>query len=84
MVDERRARARRAVNYKLRDWLFARQRYWGEPFPIVWVDGEARPLPEEQLPLLLPETNNFKPSGTRRKPIGELRSWLTTIDPVTE
>ena len=51
----------RAVNYKLRDWLFARQRYWGEPFPIIWVDGEPRPLPEEQLPLVLPETNNFKP-----------------------
>ncbi len=49
-------KGRKSVNYKLRDWLFARQRYWGEPFPIVWVDGEARPLPEEQLPLALPET----------------------------
>ncbi|MBX3331174.1 MAG: leucine--tRNA ligase [Nitrospira sp.] len=73
----------RAVNYKLRDWLFARQRYWGEPFPVVWVDGEARPLPEEQLPLVLPETGNFKPSGTGESPLANLDAWLTTIDPVT-
>jgi leucyl-tRNA synthetase len=72
-----------AVNYKLRDWLFARQRYWGEPFPIVWVDGEARPLSEEQLPLVLPETSSFKPSGTGESPLATLDSWLTTIDPAT-
>ena len=73
----------RAVNYKLRDWLFARQRYWGEPFPIVWVDGEARPLPEEQLPLVLPETSSFKPSGNGESPLANLDSWLSTIDPTT-
>jgi leucyl-tRNA synthetase len=73
----------RAVNYKLRDWLFARQRYWGEPFPIVWVDGEARPLPEEQLPLVLPETSSFKPSGNGESPLANLDSWLSTIDPIT-
>ena len=73
----------RAVNYKLRDWLFARQRYWGEPFPIVWVDGEARPLPEEQLPLVLPEASSFKPSGTGESPLANLDAWLTTIDPAT-
>ncbi|BFU92130.1 MAG: leucyl-tRNA synthetase [Nitrospira sp.] len=73
----------RAVNYKLRDWLFARQRYWGEPFPVLWVDGEARPLPEEQLPLVLPETDNFKPSGTGESPLANLDAWLTTIDPAT-
>jgi leucyl-tRNA synthetase len=73
----------RAVNYKLRDWLFARQRYWGEPFPIVWVDGEARPLPEEQLPLVLPKTGSFKPSGTGESPLANLDSWLATIDPST-
>ncbi|HWV46189.1 MAG TPA: leucine--tRNA ligase [Nitrospira sp.] len=73
----------RAVNYKLRDWLFARQRYWGEPFPVLWVDGEARPLPEEQLPLVLPETGNFKPSGTGESPLANLDAWLTTIDPAT-
>src|SRR6185437_8073700 len=73
----------RAVNYKLRDWLFARQRYWGEPFPVLWVDGEARSLPEEQLPLVLPETGNFKPSGTGESPLANLDAWLTTIDPIT-
>ena len=73
----------RAVNYKLRDWLFARQRYWGEPFPIVWVDGEPRSLPEEQLPLKLPETNNFKPSGTVESPLANLETWLNTTDPAT-
>jgi len=73
----------RAVNYKLRDWLFARQRYWGEPFPIVWVDGEARPLSEERLPLVLPETHNFKPSGSGESPLANLSEWLATTDPVT-
>ena len=73
----------RAVNYKLRDWLFARQRYWGEPFPIVWVEGEARPLSEEQLPLMLPATNNFKPSGTGESPLANLSEWLMTTDPAT-
>ncbi|HET9844668.1 MAG TPA: leucine--tRNA ligase [Nitrospira sp.] len=72
---------RKSVNYKLRDWLFARQRYWGEPFPIVWVDGEARPLPEEQLPLALPETKNFTPSGNGESPLANLEHWLKTTDP---
>ena len=80
---ESRGKGRRAVNYKLRDWLFARQRYWGEPFPIVWVDGQALPLPEEQLPLLLPETNNFKPSGGGESPLANLTDWLTTTDPIS-
>ena len=73
----------KAVNYKLRDWLFARQRYWGEPFPILWENGEARPLPEEQLPLRLPETDNFKPSGTGESPLANLTDWVNTIDPIT-
>lgn len=73
----------KAVNYKLRDWLFARQRYWGEPFPIVWVDGEARALPEEHLPLMLPETSNFKPSGTGESPLANLEAWLVTTDSST-
>ncbi len=80
---ESRHKGRKAINYKLRDWLFARQRYWGEPFPIVWVDGEARPLPEEQLPLTLPETKEFKPSGTGESPLANLTDWLTTTDPRT-
>ncbi len=74
---------REAVNYKLRDWLFARQRYWGEPFPIIWVDGEARSLPEEQLPLALPETSNFKPSGSGESPLANLEDWLVTADPTS-
>ena len=76
-------KGRKTVNYKLRDWLFARQRYWGEPFPIVWVDGEPHPLPEEQLPLKLPETTNFKPSGTGESPLANLTDWLATTDPHT-
>jgi leucyl-tRNA synthetase len=80
---EAKRKGRRAVNYKLRDWLFARQRYWGEPFPIVWVDGEPRPLPEEQLPLRLPETNAFKPSGTGESPLANLATWVATTDPAT-
>ncbi|MBH0196202.1 MAG: leucine--tRNA ligase, partial [Nitrospira sp.] len=73
----------RAVNYKLRDWLFARQRYWGEPFPINWVEGEPGPIPEEQLPLILPETSNFKPSGTGESPLANLEEWLVTADAAT-
>jgi leucyl-tRNA synthetase len=80
---ESNGKGRKAVNYKLRDWLFARQRYWGEPFPLIWVDGEARPLPEEQLPLTLPETNNFKPSGSGESPLANLEDWLTTTDPAS-
>jgi len=80
---EAKGKGRKAVNYKLRDWLFARQRYWGEPFPIVWVNGEPRPLPEQQLPLRLPETHEFKPSGTGESPLANLTAWVTTTDPVT-
>ena len=80
---ESQGKGRKAVNYKLRDWLFARQRYWGEPFPVVWVGGESRPLPEEHLPLVLPETSNFKPSGTGESPLSNLQDWVTTIDPTS-
>jgi leucyl-tRNA synthetase len=76
-------KGKKAVNYKLRDWLFARQRYWGEPFPIIWVEGDARAIPEEQLPLRLPETSNFKPSGTGESPLANLTDWLATIDSAT-
>ncbi len=80
---ESKGKGRKTINYKLRDWLFARQRYWGEPFPIVWVGGEPKPLPEEQLPLTLPETGNFKPSGTGESPLANLDAWLATTDPAT-
>ena len=80
---ESNGKGRKAVNYKLRDWLFARQRYWGEPFPLIWVDGEARPLPEEQLPVTLPETSNFKPSGSGESPLANLEDWQATTDPAS-
>ena len=78
---ESQGRGRKAINYKLRDWLFARQRYWGEPFPVVWVGEDSRPLPEEQLPLVLPQTSNFKPSGTGESPLSNLQDWVNTVDP---
>jgi leucyl-tRNA synthetase len=80
---ESRGKGKKTINYKLRDWLFARQRYWGEPFPIIWTDGESKPLPEEQLPLTLPETKNFKPSGSGESPLANLEDWLATTDPST-
>ena len=79
-------KGRKAVNYKLRDWLFSRQRYWGEPFPIVWVDGAPQALPEEMLPVALPEMKDFAPSGTDenpRPPLARLDAWVATQDPAT-
>ncbi|TMQ62417.1 MAG: leucine--tRNA ligase [Candidatus Eisenbacteria bacterium] len=83
---EAQGKGRKAVNYKLRDWLFARQRYWGEPFPIVWVDGKPVALPEEMLPVRLPETDRFKPEGTGddpRAPLALLEDWVRTTDPTS-
>jgi leucyl-tRNA synthetase len=71
------------VNYKLRDWIFARQRYWGEPFPVVWVDGQARALPEQSLPVRLPDLKAYKPSGTGESPLANATEWLNTTDPAT-
>jgi leucyl-tRNA synthetase len=66
------------VNYKLRDWLFSRQRYWGEPFPIVWnsKDGNHYAIPESELPLLQPEMEDFKPSGDPRGPLVKATNWI--------
>ena len=80
---EANGKGRKAVNYKLRDWLFSRQRYWGEPFPIVWVDGQPKAIPEEALPLKLPESPDFTPTGTEenpRGPLGRLEHWVATQD----
>ncbi len=73
----------RKVNYKLRDWLFSRQRYWGEPFPIIFVEGQPKPLSADALPLVLPEVESFKPSGTGESPLATIESWVSTTDPET-
>lgn len=78
---EERGAGMRQVNYKLRDWLFSRQRYWGEPLPIIFVDGEARQIPENALPLTLPELEEFKPSGSPEGPLALATDWLETTDP---
>ncbi|MCP3968169.1 MAG: leucine--tRNA ligase [Lentisphaerae bacterium] len=73
-----------AVNYKLRDWLFSRQRYWGEPFPVIHMeDGSIKLVPEEDLPVLLPEMEEFKPSGTGESPLANAGEWLDYTDPET-
>ncbi|WP_407638018.1 leucine--tRNA ligase [Bacillus andreraoultii] len=72
------------IQYKLRDWLFSRQRYWGEPIPIIiWEDGTMTTVPEEELPLLLPEMKEIKPSGTGESPLANAKEWLEVVDPVT-
>ncbi len=80
---ERSGAGERRVNYKLRDWLFSRQRYWGEPFPIVFVDGQPKTVPDSELPVLLPEVEEFKPSGSPEGPLANARDWLATTDPAT-
>ncbi len=64
------------INYKLRDWLFSRQRYWGEPFPIVWEGGQHRAISEEELPVVQPEMDDFKPTGTPEPPLSKAREWV--------
>ncbi|GAX47194.1 leucine--tRNA ligase [Pseudolactococcus reticulitermitis] len=66
------------VTYRLRDWLFSRQRYWGEPIPIIhWEDGTSTAVPEQELPLVLPKTSDIKPSGTGESPLANLTDWLS-------
>ncbi|AKP03527.1 leucine--tRNA ligase [Companilactobacillus pabuli] len=69
------------VNYRLRDWVFSRQRYWGEPIPIIhWEDGTTSLVPEDELPLKLPEDSNIKPSGTGESPLANLTDWVNVVD----
>jgi leucyl-tRNA synthetase len=72
------------VNYQLQDWLFSRQRYWGEPFPILFTeDGEDKPVPEDELPVTLPDIETFEPSGTPEGPLATIEDWVSTTDPET-
>ncbi|HWJ79652.1 MAG TPA: leucine--tRNA ligase [Niallia sp.] len=72
------------VTYRLRDWLFSRQRYWGEPIPIIhWEDGTMTGVPESELPLTLPETSEIKPSGTGESPLANITDWVNVVDPKT-
>ncbi|WP_394235633.1 leucine--tRNA ligase [Niallia oryzisoli] len=72
------------VTYRLRDWLFSRQRYWGEPIPVIhWEDGTMTAVPEEELPLILPVTTEIKPSGTGESPLANIEDWVNVVDPVT-
>ena len=73
---------KKTVNYKLRDWVFSRQRYWGEPIPIVHCpDCGAVPVPEDQLPLLLPEVESYQPTGTGESPLAAITDWVNTTCP---
>ncbi|MED2793910.1 MULTISPECIES: leucine--tRNA ligase [Bacillus] len=72
------------VTYRLRDWLFSRQRYWGEPIPVIhWEDGTMTAVKEEELPLVLPKTENIRPSGTGESPLANIDEWVNVVDPET-
>ncbi|MGA4719035.1 leucine--tRNA ligase [Fictibacillus nanhaiensis] len=72
------------ITYRLRDWLFSRQRYWGEPIPVIhWEDGTMSTVSEDQLPLLLPVVKEIKPSGTGESPLANVEEWVNVVDPET-
>lgn len=75
---------KKEVTYRLRDWLFSRQRYWGEPIPVIhWEDGTTTTVPENELPLRLPKTDDIKPSGTGESPLANITEWINVVDPET-
>ena len=73
---EQRGLGKRAINYKLRDWLFSRQRYWGEPFPIIWENGKHRAVDENELPVVPPQLEDYKPTGTGEPPLAKAKDWI--------
>ena len=82
-IIEERGIGRATVNYKLRDWVFSRQRYWGEPIPIVHCpECGAVPVPEDQLPLRLPDVESYEPTGTGESPLAGIDEWVNTTGPV--
>lgn len=75
---------KKEVSYRLRDWLFSRQRYWGEPIPVIhWEDGTTTTVPVEELPLRLPVTDDIHPSGTGESPLANITEWVNVVDPET-
>jgi len=81
---EERGAGRAKTQYKLRDWLFSRQRYWGEPFPVIhWEDGTQSLVDENDLPLTLPELDDYKPAGTGEPPLSKAADWVNVVDPAT-
>lgn len=82
MIDwlESNGQGKRRVQFKLRDWLFSRQRYWGEPFPIVWKDGKHQAIPDSELPLLAPPLDDYKPSGSPEPILSKARGWVELPD----
>jgi leucyl-tRNA synthetase len=82
MIDwlETNHKGKRRIQYKLRDWLFSRQRYWGEPFPIIWKDGQHEAISESELPLLAPPLEDYKPTGAPEPLLGKARDWVELPD----
>lgn len=81
---EEQGKGEKKITYRLRDWLFSRQRYWGEPIPIIhWEDGTMTTVDESELPLMLPKADNIKPSGTGESPLANISEWVNVTDPKT-